>query len=733
MKRRFLPILMGLACLLPMAAQTSPAIQIRVRQQENVFIVPNGATLNMAATAVGKPVVLNITITYQGNTSALFSAPPGLIGSTAFTFSSIGELPLTLQQNGSFTFNAVYTPTSSASAGAQVSLGYTEAGLIPGSPSIAGNILLNLTGTTPDLTLSYALASNANLTPITTGGTIPFGEVPVNTTSAATFLILNRGSGPGPVTSVTVTGDAFQLVSLPLLPSNLGGNSNLQFGIRYSPKKLGADTGTLEIKLGTDTVTATILLQGSGIGSTFSYELLPETGDRTAVQPNQNIPLPDTAVGTRLQYIVQVRNNGNAPGPVNIISVSGVSFALTDLPFLPFTLGPNEFLNFTLIFQPAQPGRLTGRLRIGNDVFDLTGNGIGSKLTYSYNNGSVATAIQSPGNVLFSPLPVGQSVTTRFEVKNEGTAAAVINSVGVSETRGVFRLQAAPALPASLEPGATLAFNLIFTPAVTGLSTAQLLVDTQLFTLSGFASAPPPLPGFQFSGASGTVAPFQQPAVRLTLLDPYPIPLQGILSLTIESDSFSADPAVQFSSGGRAVPFTIPANTTEAIFPNGAKEIRLQTGTVAGTITLTPAFATLSGLDLTPAASNNRTLKLTVARVAPGLVALQLISRTAESITLSVTGYTTTRSLRTAEVQFTGKADAKIAETRFTINLDTISAAWFRTSGSEPFGGQFSLTIPFTFRASTPVTQPIIDSLESVSLTVSNDIGTSNRVSVSLQ
>ena len=136
---------------------------------------------------------------------------------------------------------------------------------------------------------------------------------------------------------------------------------------------------------------------------------------------------------------------------------------------------------------------------------------------------------------------------------------------------------------------------------------------------------------------------------------------------------------------------------------------------------------------MTPAASANRTLKLTVPRTAPGLVALQVAARTADSVTLSVTGYTTARSVRAVEVQFTGKADAKIAETRFTIDLNTVSTAWFRTPGSEPFGGQFSLTIPFTFRASTAVTQPIIDSLESVSLTVTNETGTSNRLSVNLQ
>jgi hypothetical protein len=728
---RLLPLLLCLASQPGVFAQTSSPIQIRVRQQNDVFIVPNGSTLNLGASGVNQPVTVNVTITYQGNTSAIFVTEPALVGSTAFRFTSIGSLPLTLQQNQSFSFEITYVPTSSAAAGAQLSLGYVQPGLIPGSPSAASNILLNLAGGTPELSLSYALSTNGNLTPIASGGTLSFGEVQQNATTTATFLVVNRGSAPGPVSAVKLTGEAFQLVSLPLLPASVPSNGSLQFGIRYSPKAIRADEGRLELTLGSQVVT--LLLSGSGIGSNFTYELIPEEGDRRPIQPNQSITVPDTKVGERVVYTVQARNSGNATGQVNIISLSGTQFALADLPFLPFTLNPNEFLTFTLAFTPTQPGRLTGRLRIGNDVFDLVGNGIGSRLTYSYNTGSTTTTVQSPGTVLFSGLPVGQSGVTRFEIRNEGTAAATLSSIGVTDVRGVFRVDGSPQLPLQLEPASSTGFNLVFTPNAPGLATAQLLIDTQLFTLTGIASPPPPLPGYVIGGPSGTVAPSEQPAVRLTLLDRYPLPVQGVLTLTIESEAFSADPAVQFSAGGRSVSFTIPANTTEAIFPNGSREIRLQTGTVAGTLTLTPSFATTSGFSLTPDLANLTVSRLTVPRRAPVILSAQVAARTADSLTIVISGYTTTRSLQSASIQFTAKPGAALASSSFTINLEGISDSWFRTAASESFGGQFSLTLPFTFRSGTPTTQPLIDSLESVGLTVVNGTGSSNRSSVTLQ
>ena len=43
----------------------------------------------------------------------------------------------------------------------------------------------------------------------------------------------------------------------------------------------------------------------------------------------------------------------------------------------------------------------------------------------------------------------------------------------------------------------------------------------------------------------------------------------------------------------------IPAGSTQAVFPNNSTQMGLQTGTVAGTITLTPSFVSDGGIVLT--------------------------------------------------------------------------------------------------------------------------------------
>ena len=71
------------------------------------------------------------------------------------------------------------------------------------------------------------------------------------------------------------------------------------------------------------------------------------------------------------------------------------------------------------------------------------------------------------------------------------------------------------------------------------------------------------------------------------------------------------DPPYQFDPPWNPPPeegvnFTVPANTTEALFTNNATTVRLQTGTVAGTLKVIPSFATDGGYDLTPSAPLSR-------------------------------------------------------------------------------------------------------------------------------
>jgi hypothetical protein len=219
--------------------------------------------------------------------------------------------------------------------------------------------------------------------------------------------------------------------------------------------------------------------------------------------------------------------------------------------------------------------------------------------------------------------------------------------------------------------------------------------------------------------------------VSLKLSSPYPIAIAGTLTMTISTD-LTVDPAVQFVTGGRTVPFTIPANSTDAIFAGQGSQIRLQTGTVASTVTLTPSFVTQQGnVDLTPTTPTS--LQFTVASVPPVLIGGQVTSTTGNSFTLSLSGFSTSRSLTTLNVQFKPSAGFNVPQTQFTIDLRQASAAWFQSANSQTFGGQFAVVAPFFFQSTAPSGQTIVQSVSSLTISVSNASGTSNPLQVTIQ
>ena len=232
----------------------------------------------------------------------------------------------------------------------------------------------------------------------------------------------------------------------------------------------------------------------------------------------------------------------------------------------------------------------------------------------------------------------------------------------------------------------------------------------------------------------GNVAPASQPGVSLTLADSYPVDLNGVLTLTT-SGNLGTDPNVQFatssSSGGRTVDFVIPAGSKSANFAGIGSQILLQTGTVAETITLAPTFATTAGVDVTPASP--RTLEFTVPSVAPFLVSAQIANETSNSFELVLIGYSTTRSLSSLSVTFNPATGFNVGTVQLTVDLSQVSTAWFQSSASLQFGGQFQITESFTLQGTPLKGDTLIQSIASVTATVSNGIGTSSSLEAPVQ
>jgi len=726
------------------SAQTAPFdFNLFVTSNGNVVKIPNGQSISINAD-VGTKGSLTITATYTGTTQATISTQPQswLLGSTQFavTVPASETFPLVLTPSQSLTLTVTFAPTNAGGANANLTIPYAEP--LSGG-TLNSDIVLPFVGTSPNYTLTYALAPANNFVALASGGTIQFNPTQINTTAQATLAILNSGTGTGGITGISIAqSSVFQLTGVPLasptVPYSLDPGKSLSIGVQYTPTVVQntPDTGVITINF-IDGTSDTVNLSGNGASSTYKYTYL-SNGMPVNVSPNNTITLPSVTVaasGTTpntSSVILTVTNSGNANGTINSINaVPNPPFSLVGVPATPPILKPGDKESFTITYTPTKVGTQTGQLVVGGDVFILSAQGLGPQLSFSYiTPAGTIINIGTPAAVDFPPITISQSEKINFTITNSGTTTATVSLIN---TTAPFSLTPPPTLPLTLDPGKSSQFGITFTPTTGSTVTQVLQIDNTQVQLIGSGSTPPTLPSYTISGPSGTVSPVTQAGVSLTLAKSYPVELTGVLTLTT-SGKFGTDPAAQFSTGSsagnRTVDFTIPANSTSADFVGQGPQILLQTGTVAETITLTPSFMTTGGVDITPASPT--TLQFTIPSSAPALTNVQPSSESSSGFTLLVTGYSPTRDLKSLSVTFIPASGFSLATSQFPFDLSQSAGLWFASTSSQSFGGQFEISIPFNLSGSAPSGKTLLQTIASVSATVSNSVGTSSSLQATL-
>jgi hypothetical protein len=701
----------------------------------SAVIVPNNSTLPFLAT-VGTQQQITVTATYEGTTQATITTLPQQVGSTEFSVKSSLTLPAVLTRGQSFTLVITYSPINANGAAGAISINYTEP-TGTGGAAVQNVIQIGLSGASPNFTLGYVLQTSQNFVSIPNGGTIPFGATQINTMATADLDIGNTGSGEGVITAITQppAGSPFKVTGIPQLPYGLQSGMTYPLVVTYSPTAVENDTASIQITF-QGGVTETVNFSGNGITSTFTYKVLITGKAATTVTSGGTITFPGANVGgtsgNTSSLIVTVTNSGTASGTISSVSTTG-PFTLTNPVTLPTTLTTGNSFSVSLTFTPTQVGTQTGQLQIGNAYFTLSGQGLGANLTYAYTSSAGTTTVTPPnGAVLFSSIQVGQSEKVTFTVTNSGSLPATISLIGINPSNGPFTVPAVSAQ--TLAASKSLSFPITFTPTVTGISNASLVVNLTSITLQGNATVPTALPSYTISGPSGITQPATQSNISLTLSKGYSLDLTGTLTITTEG-TLGSDPAVQFetgsTAGNRTVDFTIAAGATSADFAGQGSQILVQTGTVAETVTLAPTFETTGGVSVTP--SSLTTLQFTIPSDAPVLVSASISNQSTNGFDLVLTGYTTTRSLSSLSVTITPATGFNIQTSIPAISLSQASTTWFASSASEAFGGQFSVTETFTLQGTAKTGQTLLQSIASVTATVGNNVGTSSSLSASVE
>ena len=236
--------------------------------------------------------------------------------------------------------------------------------------------------------------------------------------------------------------------------------------------------------------------------------------------------------------------------------------------------------------------------------------------------------------------------------------------------------------------------------------------------LMSIVVATPTLPSLAIGGFSGNMAPLQQPAVQVTFSQPYPIAISGTLSLAFTPGGPNGidDPSIQFSTGGRTAAFTIAANSLQATFT--APQLAVQTGSVQGAITLSVVSLQANGAALPVPAGLSQTV--TIAAGPPSISAISVV-QTAGGIQVQIIGVADTRELTQVTVSFQPSAGSTVQTQQLTVSLTSAAATWFSSATAAAYGGQFSLSLPFSFSGSV--------SLSNVSAILSSGGGNSPAAS----
>jgi hypothetical protein len=475
----------------------------------------------------------------------------------------------------------------------------------------------------------------------------------------------------------------------------------------------------MQIVLGSSTIH--VNLTGQGTGPSYVYQATVGSAV-TTIANNGTVTLPDTNVGSSTTATILIQNTGNGAGQVSSITVSGAGYQLTNLPSLPATVSPGgQGLTFTIVFTPTQSGAAQARLLIDSTTINLAGNGLGSALSLTVTQGSNTAPIAAGGLVIFPNTAVGSQSPAVIQITNTGNVSTNINSIGLSGA--AYQLANLPSLPAVVGPGQNVQITVSFAPNGLGSATGTLQINSLQINLTGVGLAPPTLPAVSFGSLGNSAGPAQQPSFGLTLASPYPLAISGTLTLSFASASFADDPAIQFATGGRSVNFTIPANTTQAIFGSAATQVQFQTGTVAGTITFTPTFAAGS-VDLTPAVPP--IMIVTVAPSAPQIRSVQIGTQTANSFEVLVTGFSTPRTMTGMNLQFTASPGANLRTSTLNVDVTSAFSTWYQSAASAQFGSQFTAVLNIVVAGD-------IAAVQSVAVTATNQSGTSTSASASLR
>ena len=600
----------------------------------------------------------SLTTTFaQSGTAALAATWPGNINFTGST------------ANFSLPVNAVASSTSLTTSGTPTEYGQTV--------TLTSTVTSTATGT-PTGTITFKDATINLATVALVGGTASY---PTTTLNVGPHTLTATYSGDS-VFAASVSGNLSQTVT------------QAQPVVSWSPSPTTISYGTALVAGQLNAAAASKYV--TSVPGTFTYNPVVGTVLTAGTQTLSVTFTPTSttnfkpATGTASITVTQAVPTVNWTTPSSIV----VGTPLSSTQLNATATGVSGSLPGTFIYTPASGTVLTaGNNQSLSVAFTPTD-------TTDYNNATGGTTISVIPLVISSVSPTGANLDDLAKtITLTGTGFFVDSVVRVNGTAIATTYVSATSLTAVIP---TSYFQTVQTLSLTVYDPTQ----GQTSAATSFAVVAPS-PVVVFTGP-GTTPPAQQPTLTFTLPNPYPAPLSGTVTLTFAGTGGTDDPAIQFAAGGRTLNFTIAANSTTT------PVIQLQSGTVAGTITITLTL-TAGGQNVTPA--NVQPIVITVPPALPSITS-ETITRSGTTLNVIVHGFSNTREVTQATFHFSGINGSSIADPDISIPATTLFSTWFTNVASQAYGSTFTYTQIFNLNRNE-------DTVGQVTVTLTNSVGTS--------
>jgi hypothetical protein len=287
----------------------------------------SAGSLSFGSVTVNSTATLPLTLTSSGTAPLTITA--ATVSGAGFTDSG-ASFPVTLNPNQSVTLQVQFAPTT--------------AGAVTGQLTIASN---SAGGSTTQVQLSGTGTAAATAQLQVSATSLPFGNVPVNSTATLTLRLISSGTAPVTVSSVTLTGTGFS-DSGATFPVTLNQNQSVTLNVQFDPTVAGAATGQLTITSNSTTgSTAQVPLSGTGTAVPHEIDLSWDAPSSSAdpvagynvyrstdggasftklnSSPDSQVVYNDTTISSGTSYAYEVKSvdaNGVESGPSSQVSVN---------------------------------------------------------------------------------------------------------------------------------------------------------------------------------------------------------------------------------------------------------------------------------------------------------------------------------------------------------------------------------------------------------------------------